>query len=218
MIDRTLVLWCPPDPTARGHRLLTAGDRERADCFRLTVDADRYLTARVLARRAGAAWLGIDATDVRVDVESEGRPFLVDGAGLPLAAHLSITHAGDLVGVAVAALPVGLDVQDVPALAHVLDSDLVWTATELADLARLAPTPRLTTAAAWWTAKEAVLKSLGRGLLERPEELEIRSSDVSWRSLEVAPGHAAALATAEAEALVATERRLAGINRPIRPD
>lgn len=215
MSRRTLVLWCAPDPSARQHGLTTAADRDRAGRFRLPVDADRRLTARVLARRAAAHHLGRDPGEVHLGAAPEGRPVLLDAHGRPLDAHLSITHAGRFVGVAVADHPVGIDVQDVAALAPVLTSDLVWTTRELHDLAALDAEQALLTAATWWTAKEAVLKSLGRGLLEPAELLEIRRPPVPWRSLDVGPSHAAAIASAGPSALLATEQHLTRIDAPI---
>jgi len=193
-----LVVWCPPDRGATTHPLVTEADRQRASRFRLRVDASRHLTGRVLARRAGASWSGVDPAEVHVATEPEGRPILVDHAGAHLAAHVSITHAGDLVGVAVAGSPVGLDVQDVAAFHDLLGSPDLWTPTEIADLARTDPAVRLQTAATWWTAKEAVLKSLGRGLLDPVETLEVRDCPVHWHALDPGPGHAAAIAGAAA--------------------
>lgn len=210
-----LVLWCPPDPAARRHPLVTSVDLERAGRFRLAVDADRHLTARVLARRAAAHRLGITPAEVRIAAEPHGRPLLHDSSGTPLPLHLSITHAGAHVGIAIATAPVGLDVQDVAALSEVLDSELVWTPGERADLAGLPLPERLCTAASWWTAKEAVLKSLGRGLLDPAEELEARHSPIPWLSLDVDPDHAAAIASAGGVDRALTSTRLGGVDDPI---
>ncbi len=211
-----LVLWCPPDPAARRHPLVVSEELDRAARFRLAVDADRHLTARVLARRAVAQRLGIDPAGVRIASEPDGRPLLLDTSDTPLPLHLSITHAGAHVGIAVSAAPVGLDVQDTAALSHLLDSELVWTPDERADLAALPFPERVSTAASWWTAKEAVLKSLGRGLLDPAEELEIRRSPVPWHSLEVDPDHAAAIASPDGASRPTTSVCLGGVDDPIR--
>ena len=195
-MDDALVLWCQPDPGAAAHPLATDDDRRRAARFRLPVDGHRHLTGRVLARRAAATWLGIDPAGVHVAVEPHGRPVLVDGSGDRLAAHVSVTHAGDLVGVAVAGSPVGLDVQDLAAFEGLLHSPDLWTPAEIADLALLDPAERLRSAASWWTAKEAVLKSLGRGLLDPVEALDVRDSHVPWHAVDVGDHHAAAIAGA----------------------
>lgn len=201
-MTNALVVWCPPDPQAAVHDLVTADDRARAARFRLAVDAWRHLTGRVLARRAGALWLDTDPSGVHVAVGVEGRPHLTDGRGSTLPAHVSITHAGDVVGVAVAGSAVGLDVQDVVALEGLLESPDIWTPAEIADLRSTDPVDRLRTAARWWTAKEAVLKSLGRGLLDPVQTLEARSSPVPWHALHLDDEHAAAIAGASPHRVV----------------
>lgn len=215
MSHPALVLWCPPDPAARRHPLVASAELDRAARFRLAVDADRHLTARVLARRAAARRLGIDPAVIRIASEPDGRPLLLDTSGTPLPLHLSITHAGAHVGIAVAATPVGLDVQDIAALRDLLDSELVWTPRERADLAELPFPERLSTAASWWTAKEAVLKSLGRGLLDPAEDLEIRRSPVPWHSLDIDTDHAAAIASAGGTDRPMDSMRLGGVDDPI---
>lgn len=204
------VLWCPPDPGARHHRLTTDAEREAASRFTHAADRDRRLTARVLARRFAAERLGVDPATVEIGTEPRGRPVLVHAEGRPL--HLSITHAGDLVGVALADQPIGIDVEVVSAMAPVLTSGVVWTARELADLGDLPLPRRLTTAATWWTAKEAVLKSLGRGLLDPAEMLEIRGSITPWQALDVGDDHAAAIAARDMQTLQAAVYRLADVD------
>lgn len=130
--------------------------------------------------------------------------------GARLGAHISITHAGNLVGVA-AEQPVGLDVQDVAASDVLMRSADVWTAAEQHDLALMEPAQRLQTSAQWWTAKEAVLKSLGQGLFSAIESLDVRSSPAPWLCLEVGDDHAAAIAGAVPDCIL----RLGSVNDPI---
>jgi len=204
----TLVLWAQPAPDAARHPLLDNTERARCDRFRLPLDSARHATARVLAKRAAAALLDLRPPDLVVVPDSgatSGRPTLrrLDGGPLPL--HLSISHAGGLVGVALSPAPCGLDVQDVEALRPLLGSDLAFTPAERTEIAQSSPDDQVALAARWWTAKEAVLKCVGRGLLEAAELLDVRTSPASvmgagiarvieWQALAPAAGHAAAVA------------------------
>src|SRR5699024_6735879 len=119
-------------------------------------------------KRAVAQWCNnVDPADVLIVPDKEptkGRPrAVVHGTGIE-PPWLSITHAGDVVGVALAPRPCGLDVQDVEAITPLVDSDLVYGDLERDLLSSLAGTTRIHTACAWWVAKEAALKATGLGL------------------------------------------------------
>lgn len=207
MIPGTVVLWAEPTVRA-GHPLLDGAERDRCSRFRLAVDSARHATARVVAKRATAALLDLPAGDLAVVPESgatPGRPAMrhADGSAVPL--HVSIAHAGGLVGVALSDNACGLDVEEVESLRAVVGSDLVYTPAERHELAHATPAVAVALAARWWTAKEALLKCVGRGLLEPAEQLDVRTSPVTvlvagtphalaWQPLSAAPGHAAALA------------------------
>jgi 4'-phosphopantetheinyl transferase len=134
--------------------VLDAHEHERLGRFRRPADAARYLAAHALARivlgtrlRQPAAALVIDRT-CRCG-KPHGKPTI---AGRRLG--FSLTHAGDVVGVAVLdAGPVGLDVEQVRPM-----SDLAATAAHVGAPAE--PTAFFRA----WTRKEALLKATGDGL------------------------------------------------------
>lgn len=219
-----LVRWSAPDPDAVDDPLLT--ERERARCaeYRRPIDAARHATGRALARAAGAALLGASEAELVVVVDdgpTRGRPRLArrDEPALagsrsratpgrldPTRLHLSIAHSGDVVMVAVAEVPCGLDVELVESVAPLLDNDVAFNAGELAVIATAGPGEGVDLAARWWTAKEAVLKATGTGLVDDPSRLDARCATVtvdlqgrsgSWRltAIDVPAGHRAMLAT-----------------------
>lgn len=175
-------------------RLLDDHERDRLARFRREVDAARYLAAHALVRLAIApddpAAAAFDRT-CRCG-QPHGKPRLIgDGPAF------SLTHAGDLVGVAVHDGPVGVDVEQVRPL-----SELAAMAAHTCSPTEAAPGPeaffRL------WTRKEAVLKATGDGLSTPMSDLTVGPAGVEhWAAapgpiwlvdLTPAPGHPAAVA------------------------
>jgi 4'-phosphopantetheinyl transferase len=149
-----------PDSAPALVDLLDAHERDRLARFRRPADRARYLAAHALARLVLAPLVGREPAAVAFDRtcrcgEPHGKPVVPGGPGF------SLSHAGELVGVAVRPDgPVGLDVEQ---------------ARAVADLAALAehvcsPTERARGAAGpagffrMWTRKEALLKATGDGL------------------------------------------------------
>jgi 4'-phosphopantetheinyl transferase len=198
-----LVWWAGlADHRAAHESLLSAVEVERAGRLRRAEDRVRQMLGAVLLRLAVSAATGTAPAGVAVDRtcprcgQPHGRPTL-PGTDL----HASITHSGDLVGLALTRIgPVGLDVEwitdiDVDGLARtVLHPD-----EHAADLAGFFT---------YWTRKEAVVKATGDGLgvplpevrvaspAEPPELLAYpgRTPDATLHDLHPAPGYRAALA------------------------
>jgi 4'-phosphopantetheinyl transferase len=156
----TTVWWAAPIPPEAAPGLVTlldAHERARLDRFRMPADRARYVAAHALTRIVLADAVGRPAGDLRFDRtcqcgQQHGKPVLVDGPGF------SLTHAGDLVGVAVhPGGPVGLDVEQVRELADLdaMASHVCSPAESVADTASFFVT---------WTRKEALLKATGAGL------------------------------------------------------
>lgn len=144
-------------PTSLTH---TLSDAERARVARLLRPADRARStaAAVLLRQMVAAASGVPAGQVQVDRtcprcgRAHGRPRL-PGLGL----DASITHCGDLAGVAVSSAgAVGLDIEPVePDRVGRLGSRLLAPGERAAGPADLLR---------YWTRKEAVVKATGEGI------------------------------------------------------
>lgn len=192
------VYWAAPLPPAEARHLvdiLDTHERGRLDRFHREIDTARYLAAHALARIVLAA--GADPATLVFDRtcrcgEQHGKPRLAAGGS-----EFSMTHGGDLVGVAVHDAPVGLDVEPARPL------------TDLAGMAAHAcsPTESIADEAAFfrlWTRKEALLKATGDGLSAPMSGITLGPAGVtSWPTgpgpvwlldLSPAPGHPAAVA------------------------
>jgi 4'-phosphopantetheinyl transferase len=129
-----------------------------------------------------------------------------------------VTHSGDLVAVAVARTPVGVDVEQLDGRVRPLGGDgdtqalarLVLADDEQAALAAVGPSARAREFLAAWTRKEAVTKATGDGLRVSFSDVVIVTDErgprlVAWPypqppdsvslvDLEAAAGYVAALA------------------------
>ncbi|MFF9065374.1 4'-phosphopantetheinyl transferase family protein [Streptomyces sp. NPDC014891] len=148
--------------------LLDAAESARAAAFRRPADADRYLVARVLLRLVLAEHAGARPDRLAFARDPcagcgapHGKPRLRDHGDV----HFSLSRAGDRVLVAVASVPVGVDVETVPADGVVRDVGAALHPRERAELAALPANARAGAFARCWTRKEAVLKATGVALV-----------------------------------------------------
>ena len=137
----------------------------------------RFLVGCALAKTVLARYTGLRPADVRFDRtcgqcgEPHGKPVIERGHEAVAVEH-SVAHSGDLVAVAVARTPVGVDVEQLDGRPHPLGGDgdpealarLVLSAAEQAALAAVPPAGRARAFLVAWTRKEAVTKATGDGL------------------------------------------------------
>jgi 4'-phosphopantetheinyl transferase len=183
------VWWAAPVAPADAPALvemLDEHERERLSRYRRPADVARYLAAHALARIVLGEDLGRAPSSLAIDRTcrcgaQHGKPTLVGGGP-----GFSLTHAGDVVGVAVLdGGVVGLDVEAVRPM-----SDLAATARHVGAPAEPAAFFRA------WTRKEALLKATGDGL----------ASPMVWlRDLHAPDGSPAAVAGLGATAPPVTE-------------
>jgi 4'-phosphopantetheinyl transferase len=143
---------------ARDLAIVDGNERDRLARFRHAEDRNRFATAAVLLRRQSGLLLGTEPGDILVRRAcavcggGHGKPTL-PGTGL----FASVTHAGDLVGVALTRIgPVGIDLERCRAIDLALLRRQVLGPGEVArssdDFLR------------YWTRKEAVTKATGDGI------------------------------------------------------
>lgn len=170
-MDETCVVWWagPTDYSPRLDGLLSTVEVARAARLRRPEDRIRQILGATMLRFAAAAATGAKPEEVGVDrtcptcPEPHGRPTL-PGTGL----HASITHSGDLVGLALTTTgPVGLDVE------RVSDVDIAGLSrTVLHEEERAAPLDH-GAFFTYWTRKEAVVKATGDGLRAALAEVRV---------------------------------------------
>ncbi|GAA3647655.1 4'-phosphopantetheinyl transferase family protein [Streptomyces fenghuangensis] len=187
--------------------VLSEEERARCAAFVREADRDRYRVAHTALRLELAAVLGTEPAAVPLTREPcplcggpHGRPAV---PGNPV--HFSLSHAGDVVLIALDDAPVGADVEAYPTAAAVAETVSALHPRERAEIGRLAPADRPAAFARCWTRKEAYLKGTGTGLGESPDTTYVGSLATpaavpGWELTDVAVpgGYAAAVAVAVA--------------------
>lgn len=175
------------DPVERGRLHAYVRDEDRAR-FLLGVT----ITRRVLGRRFSLPTAKVDLDRTCAECGKPHGKVRADGV------ELSVTHSGELVGVAFSTRPVGLDVEkvdpgiDVDGVARV-----ALSAEEARELTRYDGIARARAFTAYWTRREAVLKATGEGL--RGDLRAPVPAGIQVQELEVGADHRAALAVVAAE-------------------
>jgi 4'-phosphopantetheinyl transferase len=155
--------------TPAGLAGLDHGERSRAEAFLFPADRHRYQVAHMMLREVLAGYTGAAPGQLPLDRDpcprcgAAGKPVLRPGPGARAVPSFSLAHSGDVVVIAVAGRPVGVDVEQdadrcvcslVPAL-H--PADAAW-------VAGLAERERHQAIITCWVRAEAVLKCTGQGI------------------------------------------------------
>ncbi|HCU91378.1 MAG TPA: 4-phosphopantetheinyl transferase [Actinobacteria bacterium] len=149
---------------------LDAGETRRAGSFLFPADRHRYQVAHVMLRRVLAGYCGTAPGDLAFSREpcprcggASGRPVLAPASAASATAWFSLAHSSDLVAIAVAGHPVGVDVERDPA-GCVCSLAGVLHAGDAGALAGLAEPDRHAAVISCWVRAEAVLKCTGEGI------------------------------------------------------
>jgi 4'-phosphopantetheinyl transferase len=218
--DGTADVWWArrADASPRLAGLLDPVERERWAGYRRDADRDRFIVGCALAKTVIGASTGQEPAEVLFDRtcpecgRPHGKPALRTGA-----LEFSVAHSGDMVAVAVAVSPIGVDVEQLADRQHELGGGdpgslarLVLAEPEQQRLAAAGPAGQARAFLVAWARKEAVTKARGDGLRTPFSEVIVAADagpprltawpypedprDVSLLDLDAAPGYVAALA------------------------
>ncbi len=172
-------------------RLLDPIERARADRFHFELHRRRYIAAHAQVRRLLGHRLGLPPADVVITRTPLGKPVLGSPEPVdlelnpPAALHFNLSHCDDLGWLALAPVPVGIDVERVRELEDLLPLiQSHCTADEIDTLITLPQAERAVAFLRIWTRKEAVLKAWGTGI----GEIELHTLHVGLSNERVYPG------------------------------
>lgn len=190
---------------AQGLGWLTEAEHQRLQAITAPARRASFLAGHWQARKRAGQWLGLAPDRIEWAVDAQGRLRLrLAGEALPL--HVSLSHSGDWLALALAEVPVGIDLEvprrerDWDALAR-----FVCSPEELRSLPDGDATARTRLFHALWTLKEARGKRSGEGLRPKaardvtatacaPDHAEAMSWEFGGGSLAVALASGMALA------------------------
>ncbi len=139
-------------------RLLSIEERLRAGRFVFPILAKRFIAAHGRLRQILGERLGLGPASLNFMTNAYGKPELIDRQ-----VHFSLSHSGDLAALAVAAFPIGLDIEIMRPVSRDLP-DRYFSAIERDGLRALHGETWREAFFRCWTRKEAVIKALGMGL------------------------------------------------------
>ncbi|MFG2146899.1 4'-phosphopantetheinyl transferase family protein [Streptomyces sp. NPDC048696] len=171
-----------PAPTA-DRALLDADELARAAAFVRPGDRAAYIRAHALVRRLLGGCLGVHPA--RVSLVREACPCCGDGHGRPAVAgsplHYSLSRGAGVVLVGIAASPIGVDIEKIPAPDTAQTVLTALHPEERAELLAVPPAARPAAFARCWARKEAYLKGTGTGLAEHPSRTYVGAGAIPAR-------------------------------------
>lgn len=169
-------LLCEGDRLDRLRGMLSPEEMRRAGKFVSDRLARRWIAGRAGLRRALAERLATPPEEVAFAFGPMGKPRLEGQGDPPL--HFNLAHSGDDALLVVGAEPVGVDIEQVRPMPRAAAFAERWF--HASERQRIAAAPDSACLAEFfrvWTAKEAALKLLGRGVGEALPRLLTPSGD-----------------------------------------
>jgi 4'-phosphopantetheinyl transferase len=148
------------DPTHTDvYTILSADERQRAERLKIPIVRQRFINGRVLLRQTLAAQLNIEPDALQFEYSDSGKPYL---AKTPL--HFNFSHSEDCALLAIAGVPVGVDVEAKRASTALSSMETtMFAASERSYLNQFNDPERDTAFFRLWTCKEALVKATGEG-------------------------------------------------------
>jgi 4'-phosphopantetheinyl transferase len=156
---------------------LSDEERQRAKKIHFEQDRRRYVAARGQLRALLGHYADVPPADVIIRTGAHGKPYLQYP---PELIHFNVSHTGDKALIAFCPDgPVGVDIEELKGETWLKEiADTFCTESELDDIQSLPPKLQSRDLLRIWTAKEAFLKALGKGLQVPLDEIELLPGDL----------------------------------------
>ncbi|TZF92720.1 4'-phosphopantetheinyl transferase superfamily protein [Chryseobacterium panacisoli] len=136
--------------------------------YRRWQDAQLSLLGKILLREGLRTHY--DISDAEIRVSPNNKPYL---KGNPV--HFNISHSKDLVACVIAEFPVGIDVEFFDTSINYLDFEFQMTTEEFEKIN--GAEDRISSFFTYWTAKEAVIKAHGDGMMIPLDSFEVSNKE-----------------------------------------
>jgi 4'-phosphopantetheinyl transferase len=154
--------------------VLSAEERARARRFRSASDRDAYVLRRGMLRTILGRYLSRPSSDVRIGAGPHGKPCVQSGRADQELGFNATSSGGLAVVAAAGSRSVGVDVEKIREMADMDQLAALFLSSR--EFGRFCQTPSTRKLGAFfrlWTAKEALLKGWGCGLLHPPRDIEV---------------------------------------------
>lgn len=147
---------------------LSADERARSAQFIAPLERRRFIRSRIVLRHVLAGYHEASPSDIPLAREPGGRPFVQGAERL----FFSLSHSGDAALIAVADVPIGVDVERVRSIPRAASiARRVMHPDTAALLESLPPSQLDASFLDAWTQREAHVKAVGGGLFRTPDVL-----------------------------------------------
>lgn len=187
-------LWLATDELggeeATGYRqLLSEDERRREQRFYFKKDRDRFLITRAFVRTVLSRYEAVDPGDWVFTANAYGCPKIDVLRTRATDLSFNISHTAGLIALGVTrGRALGIDVENLHTQTNPIEAaKLVFSATELAALARLPAEQQLDRFFEYWTFKESYIKARGMGVSIPLDEFSIQLEQDGLVDLEIAP-------------------------------
>lgn len=164
---------------------LTHEEKARADLFRFPQDAIHWVACRASLRNILGHAIQLPAHEVPLVLSEFEKPLLAPPYDR---LHFNLSHSRRLALVAVCQEgPVGIDLESLDRATDLLECEATFCHPEEISALPIERVARASHLLRIWTAKEAVLKSLGTGLHHPPDGIRIRFQDPCGMAMSDSP-------------------------------
>ena len=169
--------------------LLSADERQREQRFHFKKDRDRFLITRMLVRTVLSRYEPVGPGEWVFTANAYGRPEIDVSSMGAVDLRFNVSHTAGLIVLGVTRnRALGVDVENVCARMNPIDAaNEVFSATELATLARLPAERQLDRFFEYWTFKESYIKARGMGVSIPLDKFSIHLEQDGLINLEIAP-------------------------------
>jgi len=130
------------------------------------------LVAELLVRHLLSSGTGMALIDIELKYTEEGKPFSIHPSGI----RFSLSHSGEWVVCSVSQHETGVDIEKAGSV-NLAVADRFFSAETVAILSRSEPELQTQLFYEIWTAAEAYVKFLGKGMFKMNERIDIRKTE-----------------------------------------
>ncbi len=152
--------------------LISEEKRLRIDRYKFVEDYRRSLLADVLSRKMIEDVTGIEAEKLDIRVDEYGKPYVFNSMGV----HFNVSHSGEYVACIVSDRPCGIDIEKIDEV-DLSIAQRFFAKNEHRYIVDCPKEQRMDRFYEIWTAKEAYVKLLGRGLGIGLDSFEVINRD-----------------------------------------